>query len=35
MTEGKEHHICILDNLLEYRQPQQHIHPKKKKTDLR
>ena len=31
MTEGNGHQIGILDNLLEYRQPQLHIHLKKKK----
>ena len=31
MTEGNEHQSGILDNSVEYRQPHQHIHLKKKK----
>ena len=34
MTEINGHQIGILDNLLEYWQPPQHIHLKKKKRNL-
>ena len=33
-TEGNEHHICIADKLLDYRQLYLHIHLKQKKPVL-
>ena len=33
-TEKNEHHVCILDNLLDYRQLQLHIHLKENKPVL-
>ena len=32
-TEENEHHIHIIDNLLNCRQPHQHIHLKEKKQE--
>ena len=33
-TEENKHYIHIIDNLLNYRQPNQHIHLKEKKQEL-
>ena len=33
-TEENKYHIHIIDNLLNYRQPHQHIHLKEKKQEL-